>query len=105
MDDITAASTSLEENMHFSELLRSKWEITELREPKYTLGIVITQDCPNWTISISQIAKIDHLVEEYGQANTCSTDTPMVARLQLCRPDKAMPMPLNVTKWVERTSY
>ena len=29
----------------------------------------------------------------------------MVAGLQLCRPDKAAPIPLDIAEWVERTPY
>lgn len=42
VDDIITAGTSPKENTCFSKLLRSKWEITELGEPKYALGIAIT---------------------------------------------------------------
>ena len=78
VDDIIAAGSSPKETEQFRDLLKSKWEITELGEPKHALGIAISRNHENHTISLSQAAKIDQLVNEYGQQDAHSVDTPMV---------------------------
>ena len=103
--DIISATSSSEENDSFCDLLRTKWDISELGEPKYALGIAILRDRHNRTISLSQTSKIDQLVEEFGQKDSHPVDTPMVVGLQLRRPDKNKPASAEVTEWAERTPY
>lgn len=100
-----ATASSTEESSCFCDLLKTKWEITELGEPKYALGIAILCNRSNHTISLSQTTKIDHLVEEYSQTDAHLVDTPMVAGLQLCCPDKSAPVPLEIAEWTSRTLY
>ncbi len=85
--------------------LTSKWEISDLGEPKYALGIGITCDRSRRTISLSQTALIDHMVEEFGQSAAHTVDTPMVASLQLQRPDTSLPTPPDIVSWASRTPY
>ena len=105
VDDIVAAASSADENTKFSEFLKSKWQITELGEPKLTLGITITRNRSNRTISLSSTPKIDELIDEYGQTDAHPADTPMVAGLQLRRPDKATLTSPDIVEWAERTPY
>ena len=105
VDDIIAAGSCPGENDRFRDLLKSKWEITQLGEPKLALGIAISRNRAHRTISLSQTAKIDDLVEEFGQQNARSVDTPMVAGLQLKKPDKNEPVPTEVADWIEKTPY
>jgi hypothetical protein len=86
-------------------MLKSQWEITKLGEPKFALGIAMTCNRDNRTISLSQSAKIDQLVDEYGQYNAHPTDTPMVTGLQLRRPDKSAPVPAEIAEWADKTPY
>ena len=105
VDDIIAAASTAEENSRFSSFLKSKWQITELGEPKLALGISITRDRTNRTISLSSTPKIDELIEEYGQADAHPTDTPMVAGLTLQKPDKTTLASTEVVEWAARTPY
>ena len=105
VDDIIAASSSPKETKQFRDLLKSKWEITELGEPKYALGIAISHNHETRTISLSQSAKINQLVNKYGQQVAHSVDTPMVTGLQLRRPDKSVTVPADIAEWSERTLY
>ena len=105
VDNIISAASSPEENDRFCDFLKTKWEISKLGEPKYILGIAISCDCHNSTISLSQTSKIDQLVEEFGQKDAHPVNTPMVSRLQLRRPDKNDPTPSEVSDWIERTPY
>jgi hypothetical protein len=105
VDDIISAASSEKENTLFSNLLKSKWEISELGEPKYALGIAISRDLSARSISLSQTAKIDKSVEEYGQRDSRTVDTPMVAGLHLRRPDKSVPISSEIAEWANRTPY
>ena len=105
IDNIISAASSPEENDCFHNFLKTKWEISKLREPKYVLGIAISCDHHNSTISLSQTSKIDQLVEEFGQKDAHPVNTPMVSGLQLRRPDKNDPTPSEVSDWNERTLY
>jgi len=68
-----------------------------------TLGIAIERNAD--TISLSQTTFIDHIIEQFGQTDAHPVDTPMVVGLQLCHPDKSIPIPSEVAKWRECTLY
>ena len=51
VDDIISAASTSKENEHFRDLLKSKWEITKLGEPKLALGIAISCNRPARTIT------------------------------------------------------
>jgi hypothetical protein len=66
---------------------------------------VESRDRENLSISLSQTAKIDQMTEEYGQINARPVDTPMVAGLQLQRPNKNEPIPTEIAAWIAKTPY
>lgn len=105
VDDIISTTSSPEENDQFHDFLKTKWDISKLGEPKYTLRIAISRNLNNHTVSLSQTSKIDQIVEEFGQKDARPVDTPMVTRLQLRRPDKNEWTPSEITEWIERTPY
>jgi transposase InsO family protein len=105
VDDIICAGSSSEEINRFKTELRSQWEISDLGPAKFALGIAIVRDLEERTIAISQTALIDRVVDQFGQVNAHSVDTPMVPGLQLRRPDKSIPIPSEIKDWVERTPY
>src|SRR5713226_6106841 len=81
VDDIIAASSSVTETNRFKADLLSKWEISDLSPAKVALGISISWDVSNHTISISQGAFIDRLIERFNQTDAHPCDTPMIAGL------------------------
>ena len=103
VDDIFLILNPPEENAHFCDQLKSKWDISDLGPIKFALGITIERNAD--TISLSQTTFIDRIIEQFGQTDTHPVDTPMVAGLQLRHPDKSIPIPSEVTKWRERTPY
>jgi hypothetical protein len=105
VDDIISAASSLEENQRFKEQLKSRWEISDLGPVKHALGIAVTRDLEARTVTLSQTALIDKVVEEFHQLDAHTVDTPMVAGLQLQTPDKTIPVPNTVAAWIERTPY
>ena len=96
VDDIISAASTPEENQHFKEELKSHWEISDLGPAKHVLGIAIVQDFNAKTITLSQMALINKVVEQFHQINAHSIDTPMVAGLQLQMPDKTIPVPKEI---------
>jgi hypothetical protein len=105
VDDIISAASSPEENERFKASLKSKWDISDLGAAKYALGIALSRDRANRTISLSQTALIDRITSEFGQSDAHPCDTPMVAGLRLERPDKTVAIPPSTTDWMERTPY
>src|SRR6266851_8247907 len=79
VDDIFSAASSAAKNNQFAELLKSRWEISELSPAKFTLSIAFSHDHSVHTITLSRTAFIDKVVNHFnlGDAHLC--DTPMVA--------------------------
>jgi hypothetical protein len=72
--------------------LESSWQITTLGEPKLIVGIAIRQDRAKRTISLSQTALIDKIINAYGQKEAMIAATPMASGVQLLRPDPQTPL-------------
>ncbi len=105
VDNIIVASSSADETERFKAELRSQWEIADLGPAKFALGIGITRDLANKSISISQTAFIDRILEQFNMSDAHPVDIPMVVSAQLKRPDKSLPVPAHVAAWVARTPY
>src|SRR6266851_7512839 len=105
VDDIFSTASSLEENDWFCDLLKSRWDISELGPAKFALGIAISHNRPSRTVSLSQSAFIDCVIERFGQMDAHSCDTPMVAGLQLCHPDPSIPLSSEISDWMNHTLY
>jgi len=105
VDDIISAASNVAENDKFREQLRSQWEISDLGKAKFALGIAISCNHPSWTICLSQTALIDRVISDFGQASSHPVDTPMVPGQCLECPDKAKPIPTELSQWIMRTPY
>ena len=104
VDDIISAASSSSENDRFKNELRSHWEITDLGPAKFALGIALSRDPDSKTITLSQTALIDRVVDQFNQNDAHPVDTPMVAGSQLRRPDKSETDP-TTEAWKARTPY
>jgi transposase InsO family protein len=105
VDDIICISSSPNENTRFKDELRQHWELSDLGPVKYALGIAVVRDRASHTISLSQTALIDRVIDQFGQTDAHPVDTPMVTGLQIVRPDKTLPISDTVANWVQRTPY
>jgi len=105
VDDFISATSSPEENEAFKAQLSLKWEISALGPAKFALGIAITCNTSLHTVTISQGALIDCIVEKFRLFDAHPVDTPMVAGLQLRRPDKSQPIDGELAAWLKRTPY
>ena len=105
MDDIFSIANPPKEHDCFKVELRSKWDISELGPTKFALGIGIERSEEKQTISLSQTAFINWLIECFNLPDTYPVDMPMVQGLQIHCPDKTMPVAPEVVKWMEDTPY
>jgi hypothetical protein len=105
VDDIFAAASSPEEMDAFKAMLESKWEISDLGPAKFALGIAISRDRPSHTICLSQTAYINRLISRFEIGDARTADTPMVAGLQLRRPDDSVATSPEIVKWRLQTPY
>ncbi len=83
----------------FKVFLESQWEITNLGPAKFALRIAISYDPSFHTISLSQTAYIDCLLECFNLIDANPTNTLMVTGLQLQCPDKNAPTPPKIEEW------
>jgi hypothetical protein len=105
IDDIFSAASSPEETAAFKLFLESQWEVADLGPTKFALGIAISRNTSSRTIALSQTVFIERLLERFNQTDAHPTNTPMVAGLQLRRPDQNAPMPPGILEWRLKTPY
>jgi hypothetical protein len=86
VDDMVCAGSTPAANTSFKDQLRSRWEISDLGEIKFCLGIGIVCDAERRTIALSQTALIDRLISQFHQSDAYPTPTPMEPGLRLTRP-------------------
>ena len=68
---------------------------------KFALGIAIACNHIAYTIALLQIALIDHIINQFGQADANPTNTPMVAGFQIVCPNTMIPVSEAVTSWIQ----
>ena len=105
VDNIFSAASSVAKNDRFAELLKSRWEISKLGPAKFALRIAFSCDCSSHTITLSQTAFIDKIVNHFNLGDTHPYDTPIVAGLTLYHPDKTIPIPSKVVAWQAHMPY
>ena len=77
VDDFLIVSSTPSASHAFKEELKSLWTISDLGEAHFCVGIAISHDRPKRTVSISQTALIDHIVQQFGQSDADPISTPM----------------------------
>jgi Reverse transcriptase (RNA-dependent DNA polymerase) len=105
VDDIISISSSPDENARFKTELRQHWEISDLGDIKFALGIAIHRNRDTRTVSLSQTALIDRVIEQFGQLDAHPVDTPIPTGVQILRPNKNLPISGLLASWMERTPY
>ena len=98
VDDFLIVSSTPDASRAFKEELKSLWTISDLGEARFCIGIAKSRNRADRTISISQTALIDRVVQQFGQSEADPISTPMdpsVAR-SLTRPSSSDP-PLSAT--------
>ena len=78
VDDIISVLTSHDENNSFKAELCSHWDISDLGDAKFALGIAISHDRVTHTIQLSQTALINRIIDQFSQTEAHPVSTPMV---------------------------
>ena len=83
VDDITLASNSLDAIQSVVKELQSHFRLRDLGPTSYLLGIHITRDRPNRTLSLSQCQYILDVLERFSMSDCKPVLTPMEPGLRL----------------------
>jgi len=83
VDDITLASNSLNEIKKAKEALNLTFDMTDLGEIGWIIGMQVIRDRARKTITISQERYIKDILEKHGQQNACPISTPSLLNEQL----------------------
>ena len=76
VDNMGLISESLECILQDKEALSQFYQMTDLGEMGWILGIWITRDCEKGTLVLSQEKFIKEILEHYGMSNSCPISTP-----------------------------
>jgi transposase InsO family protein len=83
VDDILVAAKSLSNITYTKGLLQDKFEIKDLGEAKFFLGMEIERDRANGTLKLSQTNFIANLAARFDATNTVPTSIPMSPSFEL----------------------
>jgi len=83
VDGFFLAASHLAQVSQFKIELASIWEISDLGEAKFCVGIAITRDLTNHYIYLSQTALIDKILSSFNMTDCNAVSTPMEAGLTL----------------------
>jgi hypothetical protein len=85
VDDFFLAASCLIQATDFKTQLASIWEISDLGEANFCIGIAIERDLANHHIYLSQTALIDKILASFNMLDCIPVSTPMEAGLVLSR--------------------
>jgi Reverse transcriptase (RNA-dependent DNA polymerase) len=83
VDDLLILSNSSTAVDQVKSDLKKKFDMTNLGEARWILGMEVTRDRANRTISLSQRQYVQDILERHGMANCRPVSTPMVPNLTL----------------------
>ena len=87
VDDLLLIGSSLAEVKQLKTDLSARFEMTDLGEAEYVLGLQITRDRRRRSLSLSQADYIRRLLERYGMTHCNNAPTPMATGLRLSKAD------------------
>lgn len=85
VDDFIIAVSSTEAATYFKNQIHQEWQISDLGEAHFCIGIAISHDHPSQSIAISQTALIDHIISQFGISDAHPITTPMDPSITLSR--------------------
>jgi hypothetical protein len=77
VDDCTIAASSMELIMRLKDRIRTFVEVTDLGELHWLLGIEVTRNCDNHTLSLSQKAYLDSIIRRFNFEELKPVSNPM----------------------------
>ena len=88
VDDITMVSDNSGAINHDKEVLKRHYQMSDLGEIAWILGIHIIRDRPAGRIALSQEKYINEILERFGKLDTCPISTPALANEHLLKLEK-----------------
>ena len=85
INDFFLAASCLSKAATFKQQLASIWEISDLGDASFCVGIAIERDLANHHIYLSQTALIDKILDSFNMVDCNPVSTPMEAGLILSR--------------------
>ena len=82
VDDKLILSKSLDAINHLKGQLSQEYELTDLGEAHWILGMEIIRDRERRTIELSQRRYIKTILKRFGMENGCAVKTPHGAKLE-----------------------
>ena len=79
-NDVAIAGKRISEIVLFKPNLSKDFEITDLGELKFILGILVTRDCPNHLIHLNQSAYITQVLARFGMSDAKPVSTPLAVK-------------------------
>ena len=95
VDDMLLFTNSKERMDALKQELRTLFDITDLGEPSKLVGLEITRDRPNGTLTIKQTKYIESLLQKYGLQDANPVTIPMDPTLKL----ESAPITTSDTNW------
>ena len=89
VDDFLSVAKPPQENTVFKAQMKTLWNISDLGNVRFCVGIAIDRDRAAKTISLSQTALIDRIIAQFGQQDAYPAKTPMDPGLKLRRPNQS----------------
>jgi transposase InsO family protein len=87
VDDLLLVTDSLPLLATLKHDLSNRFEMTDLGEVQYILGLQVTRDRLRRTLTLSQAEYVRRLLERYGMLNSRPTDTPIATGTRLSQDD------------------
>jgi hypothetical protein len=87
VDDLLIISSSLPRLLHLKSKLCQLFEMTDMGEAHYILGLKITRDRSKRQLSLSQHEYVRRVVERYGMTSCNPASTPLTAGTVLSKDD------------------
>ncbi|THH04747.1 hypothetical protein EW146_g10096 [Bondarzewia mesenterica] len=88
VDDMVLASTSLADLEEVKNLFKKSFNITDLGDINWILGIHVERDRTKRSISLSQERYVEEVLSRFGQQDAHPMVTPMLANQRLVRTEK-----------------
>lgn len=86
VDDFIYGASSPSANTLFLEEVENVWNISDLGEASFCVGIHIRRDRASRKVFLSQTSLIDRVVKDFGRAIDHAPSTPMDADIKLSKP-------------------
>lgn len=105
VDDLLLASNSPHLMTTVKKLLSSEFEMSELGEPRYMLGVQIRRYRSHKTISISQAKYAQDVLARFGMSEAHGTMTPLTVGLKLERMSNMNDLPAEEKAELDKIPY